>query len=484
MSAKETSKPKKITFMKDKYSKFHEWYDEILEKADIIDKRYPVKGCLIWKPYGYKALKLAMNILKKLLDETGHEEAYFPTLIPEEVFALEKDFLEGFSGETFVIERTLSKKLDRKLLLRPTSETVMYYMFKLWLTSYRDLPVKIYQHVNVFRYETKHTRPILRVREIASFIEAHTAHATREDAERQIKEAIGIYSKFFDSLYIPYIILRTPKWDTFAGAEYNYDFFTVMPDGRAIELGSVINLGQKFAKAFDIKVQMADESFQYIWQTCYGVSERVIGVLLSIHGDNKGLIFPTNIAPIQIVIIPVIFKGKEKQVVNKCKEIYEQLKKEGFRVHIDLTERGVGDKYYYWEMKGVPIRIDIGPKEVSQKAVTIARRDTGEKILVKEEELIGKLRELMEDINRNLYERAKKWLFSNIYTFTDISDKSKIPEKGIIKVPWCGKEECGLELEQLLDKEALGYNPEEATEGKCPICGEKAVTWLYLSKKY
>jgi len=484
MSTKGSKEPKKITFMKDKYNEFHEWYDEILEKADIIDKRYPVKGCLIWKPYGYKALKLTMNILKRLLEETGHEEVYFPTLIPEEIFALEKDFLEGFSGETFVIEGTLSKRLDRKLLLRPTSETVMYYMFKLWLKSYRDLPIKLYQHVNVFRYETKHTRAILRVREIASFIEAHTVHATKEDAEKQIREAIEIYKKFFDSLYIPYIILRTPKWDTFAGAEYNYDFFTVMPDGRAIELGSVINLGQKFAKAFDIKVQMADESFQYVWQTCYGVSERVIGVLLSIHGDNRGLIFPTNIAPIQIVIVPVIFKGKEEEILSKCRSIYEKLKSEGFRVHIDLTDRSVGDKYYYWEMKGVPLRIDIGPKEVKQEAVTVARRDTGEKILVKDEELVSKLKELMEDINRNLYERAKKWLNSNIHTLIDISDKSKIPEKGIVKVPWCGRDECGLELERRLGKEALGFNPEEKAHGKCPICGEKAETWLYLSKKY
>ncbi len=470
----------------DKYAKFSEWYDHVIEAADIIDKRYPVKGMLVWKPYGYKALKLTMSILENLLEEYGHEEAYFPMLVPEEVFAREKDFLEGFSGETFVVERTISKALARKFLLRPTSETVMYYMFSLWIQSYKDLPLKIFQTVNVFRYETEHTRPILRVREIIRFNEAHTAHATPEDTERQIFEAIEIYAKFFDSLCLSYVILRTPKWDTFAGAEYNYDFFEIMPDKRAIELGSVINLGQKFAKAFDIKYQKPDGSFEYVYQTCYGVSERVLGVLISVHGDEHGIIFPTHIAPIQVIIIPIPYKGVEEQVLEKCRKVLAILKENRIRARVDETEKTPGEKYYYWELKGVPIRIEIGPRDVENGTVTIFRRDTFERYVVKDDEMLNKINELMVEINETLRERAWKWLRENIHVATTIDEANRIYEErqGVIKLPWCGKDECGQTIEELTGLEGLGHDPKETCDGKCVICGEDAKWYFYIGKKY
>ena len=469
-----------------KVANFSEWYDNVVEAADIIDKRYPVKGMLVWKPYGFKALKLTMRILEDLLDEYGHEEAYFPMLVPEEVFGLEKDFLEGFSGETFVVERTISRNLQRKFLLRPTSETVMYYMFRYWIKSYRDLPLKLYQTVNVFRYETEHTRPILRVREIIRFNESHTAHATPEDAERQIKEAIEVYSKFFDALDLAYIILRTPKWDTFAGAEYNYDFFTLMPDRRAIELGSVINLGQKFAKAFEIAFQKEDGTHEYAYQTCYGVSERVVGVLMSVHGDDRGIIFPPNVAPIQIIIIPIVYKGTEDIVLKKVERVFKQLKDKKFRVKVDYSEKSPGEKFYYWEMKGVPIRIEIGPRDVEKGVVILVRRDTLEKITVKDEEIEDKIRELFREIKRELSSRSEKWLNENIFSAEKLEDAVKIynEKKGIVKVPWCGDDECGQKIEEETGLEALGFDPEEKIDGICSLCGRPAKHYMYLGKKY
>lgn len=472
----------------DKYKKFSEWYEKITEEAEIIDKRYPVKGMLVWKPYGFKALKLVMRILEDILEEYEHSEAYFPMLVPEEVFAKEKDFLEGFSGETFVVERTISKKLARKFLLRPTSETVMYYMFNLWITSYKDLPIKIYQTVNVFRYETEETRPILRVREIICFNEAHTVHATPEDTERQIMEAIEVYSKFFDALLIPYIILKTPPWDTFSGAEYNFDFFTIMPDKKSIELGSVINLGQKFAKAFDIKFQDKDGKWKYAYQTCYGVSERVLGVLLAIHGDNRGLIFPPNVAPIQIIIVPIPGEKMADRILEKCRNLEERLKKADYRVKMDdRKDLTPGRKYYWWEFLGVPLRIEVGEKEVVENMVTIARRDIFKRVIVNDDEVEAKIEEIFNEISKELYERAKKWFMSNIFDADSIDDaKSKLAKNkgGIVKMPWCGKDSCGLKIEEEIGISSLGHNPWEKADGKCVICGSEAKHYFYVGKKY
>lgn len=472
----------------DKYENFSEWYEKVTEEAGIIDKRYPVKGMLVWKPYGYKGLKLTMRILEDLLEEYGHEEAYFPMLVPEEVFAKERDFLEGFSGETFVVERTISKKLTRKFLLRPTSETVMYYMFSLWVTSYKDLPIKIYQTVNVFRYETEQTHPILRVREIIMFNEAHTVHSSLSDADRQISEAMEIYSKFFDALLLPYVILKTPPWDTFAGAEYNYDFFTLMPDKKAIELGSVINLGQKFARAFDIKFQDSDGEWKYAYQTCYGVSERVLGVLISVHGDNRGIIFPPAVAPIQIVIVPIPGEEIMDKILEKCKNIRDRLKKAGYRVHLDdRPELTPGKKYYWWEFLGVPLRIEIGEKEVKEGKITIARRDIFKRVVILEELLEEEIKKLFSEISKEMYRRAKEWFESNILTATTIEEGMKIYNEnkgGILRFPWCGKDECGLKIEEETGLPALGHNPNEKATGKCVICDSDAKHYFYVGKKY
>ena len=441
-------------FRLNKYADFPKWYHEILREAKIVDIRYPVKGMNVWMPYGLKALRLIQKIMIDLLESTGHEEAYFPTMIPESVFSKESDFLQGFGGETFVVEGTLTKKFGEKLFVRPTSETVMYYMWNLWIKGRKDLPLKMYQIVNVFRYETKMTHPILRVREIMSFIEAHTAHPTMEDAEKQIREAIDIYKKFFDSLLLPYFIVKTPPWDTFAGAEYNFDFITAMPDGKGLELGSVINLGQKFAKAFDIKFMDTDGQVKYIYQTCYGISERTLGAVIAIHGDEKGLFFPPKIAPIQVVIVPIARKG-ETEIIDYAKKVAEYLRKKGIRTYVDDDpEHTPGWKYYFWEMKGVPTRLELGKREMNNKTATIARRDGAPKKTVPLDNLVEELTKTWEEINNYLREKALEHL-KKMVVVTD-NPEEVAGKKGLIITPWDGTQECAEELESITNRSVLG----------------------------
>ncbi|MEZ0393589.1 MAG: proline--tRNA ligase [Desulfurococcaceae archaeon] len=446
----------------DKYEAFQEWFHYHLKEAGIVDVRYPAKGMNVWLPYGLKALRLSQRILMELLERTGHQEAYFPTLIPESVFAKEKEFLEGFSGETFVVEGTPTRKLGERYYVRPTSETVMYYMWSMWINGRRDLPLKMYQVVNVFRYETKMTHPILRVREIMGFIEAHTAHATAEEAEEQVREAVKIYKEFFDRLLLPYFIVKTPPWDTFAGAEYNYDFVTVMPDGKGLELGSVINLGQRFARAFDIKFMDSDGQYKYVYQTCYGVSERVLGAVIGIHGDSKGLVFPPEIAPIQAVIVPIA-KETDREVFEYANKIARALEGAGIRVHVDADiERTPGWKYYYWEMKGVPTRLDVGRRELATETVTVARRDTGEKVVVRAPELVEELRRIWADMNRVLRARA----LEHLRKLTAVVGGDEAPQqaKGLVLAPWDGSRACADELEKTYGKQVLGEVVESPIE--------------------
>ena len=477
----------KVTFDIDKSGDFPEWYEEIVKVAGIVDNRYPVKGMIVWKPYGYKALKLMLRIMETLLDKYGHQEAYFPMLIPESIFKKESDFLEGFGGDSYIVTQVGNTKLTEKLYIRPTSETVMYEMFKLWIRSKSDLPLKLYQTVNIFRYETKQSKAILRVREIVKFKEAHTCHATMEGADRQIEEGIQIYREFFDSLLIPYIVLRTPKWDTFAGAEYNYDLLTVMPDGKAIELGSIINLGNKYAEVFDIKYEKEDGSYEHVYQTCYGISERALAVAFSIHGDTRGAIFPPCIAPVQVVIVPIIFKGKEASTLEKCVDVKKRLEERGFRVKIDDSARGPGDKFYHWETKGVPIRVEIGPRDLEKNRVVVARRDTFKKTRVEDEKMVEVIGKTNEMIDEELRCRAEKYLAARIVYFKGLDDfKKDYSERvGIIALPWCGDDACGVELEKAVDIPALGYVPDEPIDEKCPMCGSTDnVRWLYFGRTY
>ncbi|AFL66991.1 proline--tRNA ligase [Desulfurococcus amylolyticus] len=470
----------------DKYENFPEWYQAVLKEAGVIDIRYPVKGMYVWMPYGLKALRLTQRIIMDLLEKTGHQEAYFPTMVPESVFSREKDFLQGFGGETFIVEGTVTRRFNERLFVRPTSETVMYYMWNMWIKGRKDLPLKMYQVVNVFRYETKMTHPILRVREIMGFIEAHTAHPSREEAEKQIIEAIGIYKDFFNRLQLPYFIVKTPPWDTFAGAEYNYDFITVMPDGKGLELGSVINLGQKFARAFEIKFMDTDGEEKYVYQTCYGVSERVLGAVIGIHGDEVGLFFPPEIAPIQVVIVPIMKPG-EKEILEYALKIGSMLESHGVRVFIDSDlEHTPGWKYYYWEMKGVPTRIEVGAREVETSTVTIARRDKREKQVVRLEEVLETLRKIWSEINEYLRIKGLEHLKKKTVFLPDYLENKGF--NGLIIAPWDGSKGCAEELEKETGRNVLGEIVESPISLPPPTqymaCSNKADRYALLGVTY
>ena len=449
---------------------FSEWYGNILERAEIYDLRYPIKGCGVYLPYGFKIRRYAFEIIRNMLDETEHDEALFPMLIPEDLLAKEGEHIKGFEDEVYWVTHGGTTPLDVKLALRPTSETPIYYMMKLWMKVHTDLPIKVYQIVNTFRYETKHTRPLIRLREIMTFKEAHTAHATKEDAENQVKEAITIYKNFFDELGIPTIISKRPEWDKFPGAEYTMAFDTIFPDGKTMQIGTVHNLGQNFAKTFELEFETADGGKDYAYQTCYGISDRVIASIIALHGDEKGLILPPNVAPIQIVIVPLLFKGKEEIAMNKAKEVYEILKEKGYRIKLDDRDIRPGRKFNDWELRGVPLRIELGPRDIENKKITLYRRDSGEKFQIDEDDLLNEINNIMNSIMETIKEKACERVNSFITIIEDdggaLIDKVKetlADKKGVVLIPY-DESIYNEEFEDLIDVSVLGTTEYDGKE--------------------
>ena len=453
---------------------FSEWYHELIQKAEIMDVRYPVKGLYVWLPFGFKIRQLVYSKLREILDR-DHHEVYFPTLIPEDLLIKESEHIKGFENEVYWVTHGGLELLDVKLALRPTSETAIYPMFKLWIRSHADLPLKVYQIVNVFRYETKHTRPLIRLREVTSFKEAHTAHRNYEEAEEQVREAINLYKEFYDFLIIPYLIFKRPDWDKFPGADYTIAFDTVMPDGRTLQIGTVHNLADNFAKTFDIKYEMPSGDHAYVHQTCYGISERCIASLIAIHGDDLGLILPFEIAPVQIVIIPILYKGKERDVLDLSNKLYERLK--SFRVVLDDSDERPGAKYYKWELKGVPIRFEIGPKEAEKNEIVVSFRDEKRKFSIPFEEVRKEIIiKWAEEIRERLKSKAIESVKSKIVICENIDDVADAVEgKKVALVHVC--KECERELENY--GSVLGQlfeMPEWLSVdayGECVVCGGK-----------
>jgi len=417
------------------------------------------------------------------MNETGHEEVCFPLLIPESSFQKEAEHIEGFGSEVYWVTHAGLNKLEERWLLRPTSETAMYPLFSLWIRSHADLPLKTFQIVNTFRYETKQTRAFIRVREI-HFFEAHTCHVDFEDAEKQIKEDKEIAERLFTKLSLPFIFSKRPEWDKFAGAFYTISIDVLMPSGRTLQLGSIHQYRDNFAKPYEIKYETEKGEHAYCHQTTYGMSERILGALVGIHGDDKGLILPPPVAPIQVIIIPIIFKGKEKQIYTACDILDEKLHDSGIRSHVDKRDITPGSKYYAWELKGVPLRVEIGPKDLEKKKVVLVRRDTGEKKSITQEKAIEIIKKELQSVSKTLYGNAKKLLTSNMHRVETIDEAKK--HKGIVELPWCGNEDCALEVENILDGNTLGEPIEEkrCKEYSCPICGHPAETWMRYAKTY
>ena len=461
---------------------FNEWYNEIVELADLCDKRYPIKGMNVWKPYGWKLMNFVDGLIRNEMSETNHQEVYFPLIIPESFFKKEEEHIEGFGSEVYWITHAGNNKLEERWLLRPTSETATYPIFSLWIRSHSDLPLKIFQIVNTFRYETKQTRAFIRVREI-HFFEAHTCHIDFNDAEKQVKEDKDIADKLLKELCLPFLFSKRPDWDKFAGAYYTVSIDVLMPSGRTLQVGSIHQYKDNFAKPYDITYETEKGNHAFCHQTTYGMSERLLGAIVGVHGDNKGLVLPPSIAPLQVVIIPIIFKEKEKLVNEMSDKIYKELIKNKIRCHIDKRDITPGNKYYDWELKGVPIRIEIGPRDIEKNEIVVVRRDTNEKKSILNNKISEKITKELTDISRNLFDIAKNFINNNYHRVNTI-DKAK-DLKGIIELPWCKKEECALEIENILEGNTIGEPLEDSKcIEKCPICNSSAITWMRFAKSY
>lgn len=468
-------------------SNFSEWFDDALWNAEIMDTRYPVKGLHVWLPYGLKLRNRVLSIMREMLEQTGHNEVLFPLLIPEDLFKKEAEHIRGFEEQVYWVTHGGKDKLDVRLALRPTSETSIYPMFALWIRSHTDLPLKIYQVVNIFRYETKMTKPLIRLREVTTFKEAHTAHATSDEAEAQIRMAMEIYKKFFDELAVPYLVTRRPPWDTFAGAQYSLAFDTLAPDGRTLQVGTIHNLGQNFAKVYGLEFEKPDGTRDHVYQTCYGISERAIAAVLMVHGDDMGPCIPPRVAPIQVVVVPIQFKGKEHEIEQMARGIAGELKAAGLRVHLDERDLRPGRKFYDWERHGVPLRLEVGPDDIRRGQVTAVRRDTGERFTISFQVLIPEVRKVLEQINGDLRTRAWKLFLGNIHDLTDLSEMKKVMDEraGIIRAPWCGEETCGKALEEQTGGSVLGEELDgKPAAGKCPICSKPAKTSVLIAKSF
>lgn len=472
-------------------SRFSEWFSEVIAKAELADLRYNVKGFIVHRPWCVMALREMYRLYEAELERRGHKPVIFPAVIPKENFMKEAEHVEGFAPEVFWITRAGETELSEEIALRPTSETAMYTMYAKWIRSWRDLPLKLYQSCQVWRYETKATRPFIRGREFY-WIEAHDVFATKEEAEAQVKEDMEITEKVMHQEFgIPFIFFRRPEWDKFAGAVYTYAADTLMPDGKALQQPSTHLLGQNFAKPFEIKFVDKDEKEKIAWQTCYGPAIwRMFASVIALHGDDRGLIFPFKIAPLQVIIVPIILKGKEKKVLEKSRRLKEFLQ-DSFRVEVDESENTPGWKFNYWEMKGVPLRLEIGPKEVECEEVVLVRRDTGEKITVKDSQVKEKIDYLGKEITRNLIKKADEWFEKMIHPVKDLKElEDKLEAGGFFRVNFCSVDMEGKECAEIL-KEKFHLNvrgermdKEEKPEGTCIVCGKPAKVVVYLAKQY
>lgn len=455
---------------------FSEWYNDILSRAEIMDVRYPVKGLYVWYPHGFAMRKATYAILRELLDK-DHEETLFPLLIPEHEFMKEAEHIKGFEEEVYWVTHGGTSELDVPLALRPTSETAIYPMYKLWVRSHADLPIKLYQIVNTFRYETKHTRPLIRLREITSFKEAHTVHATWEDAQAQVNDAVDLYRAFYEKLCVPVIVSRRPDWDKFPGADYTLATDAIMPDGKTLQVGTVHHLGDNFSRTFEMTYEDPQGEQQFAHQTCYGISERCIAALISIHGDNKGLVLPPAVAPVQIVIVPIIMKKREEEIRAEAEKLETELKGAGFRVKTDYRSLRPGAKYYHWEMRGVPLRMEIGPRDIDNGVVMAVTR-LGEKTQIARDSLVAETEAIMETFTGHLKQRAEQKAQDQITLASTLEEAREAANTGVAVIQWCGCEECATTVETEIDVSVLGTDVQSTyidnTEGRCIICGKPA----------
>lgn len=484
----------KITKQSENFSK---WYTDVILEADLADYG-PVKGTMVIKPYGYSLWTNVKNILNTKIEETGHENAYFPLFIPKSFLEKEAKHVEGFAKECAVVthskliseDGTLTvdpnSKLDEEIIVRPTSETIIWHMFKKWVTSYRDLPIKINQWANVVRWEMR-TRLFLRTSEFL-WQEGHTAHASKQEALEETLMIVDVYRSLFeDYLAIPAIIGRKSNLERFAGADETYSIETMMRDKKALQAGTSHYLGTNFGTAFDVKFQSKENKEQPVYATSWGVSTRMIGALIMVHGDDKGLRIPPKIAPHQVVIIPINPKNEDKENFNNfIEKVHNQLKNINLRIAIDDSNNSPGFKFNNWELKGAPLRIDIGLKEFQAGVVTVCRRDNGEKQEMGIDQL-DSLSKILEDIQSDMFASANTFLQDNTFEINDYDKfKNKLSnENCFIKAYWDGTDETELKIKDET-KATIRCIVEDVDnlDQKCMFSGKPAKHLVVFAKAY
>jgi len=457
---------------------FIEWYNSLLQLAEIADRRYPVKGTFVWMPYGLKIMKKLIEAWNRIFEENEIKEVYFPLFVPLEFAKINEEWFEGFKADAFYVEGENS-------ILRPTGEPAMYPIFKYWILEGK-LPIKIYQTTSSFRNEGKTTHTMIRDREITFWHEIHTAHKTKEEAKEEMEKHKKIYEYIFkEILNIPPICVEKPKYEIFPGAETAYEFYTILPNGRLLENGSVNNLGQAYAKKFNLFYTDEKGEKHYVWQVCTGNGARFLVAAITLHGDERGLVLPPKIAPIKVVIITIPKDGK--YYFEEAEELKERLEKVGIETLIDKSDKTPGEKFSIWDINGVPIRIEIGEKEVNEGFYTVYRRDLKERTKVSKKEIEKVVKFLIEDeIPKSLYRKIEELYEQKIKGFESLEDAKKwIEEGGIAKASWCGKKECFEEIKRLGPSiESIGFIVGEKRIGKCIVCNEATESLTLFGKTY
>jgi len=482
----------------DRSNDFSAWYTQIVNRAGLADYG-PVKGTMVIKPYGYQLWENIRDIFDKMIKETGHVNAYFPLFIPKSFLAKEAEHVEGFAKECAVVTHTRLKsddlngvivdpesKLEEEIIVRPTSETVIWSMYKKWIQSHRDLPVLINQWANVVRWEMR-TRLFLRTSEFL-WQEGHTAHSTPEEAEQETLDILELYRQLAeDYLAVPVFTGLKTDSEKFAGAERTYCIEAMMGDKRALQAGTSHNLGQNFAKAFDVTFQTKDNKEEFVWATSWGVSTRLIGAVILAHGDDKGLRLPPKIAPIQLVIIPIAKNEEEKiELEDYLEPITIALKKSKIRVYEDWSNNSPGFKFNEWEMKGVPLRMEVGPRDIKEQKVVLARRDEEGKLFIPKDDVLDNVQGLLDNIQLKLITQARDFRDKNTHMVKDFDDfKNIISNGGFVRCGWDGSSETEAKIKQDTKATIRCIPFDEDPEGlTCVLTGQKAKHEVIFAKAY
>ncbi len=473
---------KKITKRSDNYS---DWYIDIITRAQLADYA-PVKGCMVIRPNGYEIWEKMQSVLDGMFKETGHRNAYFPLLIPESFLKKEAEHVEGFAPECAVVTHGGGKKLSENLMIRPTSETIIWNMYSRWINSHRDLPLLINQWCNVMRWEMR-TRLFLRTSEFL-WQEGHTAHATKEEAVEETIRMLEVYKTFAEEyMAMPVVDGVKTESEKFPGAVDTYTIEAMMQDKKALQAGTSHFLGENFAKAFDVQFQDADGARKYVWATSWGVSTRLIGALIMCHSDDQGLILPPKLATKQVVIVPIWKGDAESGKVIECAHKIKEELKEKFRVHVDdRLQYKPGWKFNEWELQGIPLRIEIGPRDIENRVVVLARRDKREKLQVPIESISEEVGKLLQSIQNDLFTNAKDFREKNTFTVDQYSEfEEKVVENGFFHLHWCGKDLCEEKIKGKT-KATIRCIPRDSAKesGKCIICGDNSPQRVLVSRAY